>query len=227
MFLAILRFFSTNWSEQSVVARLIRFSAVFIFWWCGWFDKKLSMRFVAVGFWYQSSWIEPFSPLISTTSRYGIFPSFHQVTDTVDIALKSNHCYKQIKSVTKDQPPLTDQTNLIYNIPCTACELSYVGQTSQYLKKRIDQHKICTRRTAVFIHKEERGHTLDFDKVEVLQREPHKRKREFLEMLHINNKNTINIKTDITGINSTYKPILKKLKQLKYVWKSPWKDPTL
>jgi hypothetical protein len=143
--------------------------------------------------------------------------SVRQVSNNVQIALKTNKNYQQIKSVTKDQAPMLDHTNLIYNIPCSECDLSYVGQTSQYLKKRIDQHKKSTQRTAVFIHKEEENHTLDFDSVEILQREPQKRKREFLEMLHINNLDTINIKTDIIGINNTYKPILRKLRHLKFV----------
>jgi hypothetical protein len=69
------------------------------------------------------------------------------------------------------------------------------------------------RRTAVFIHQDEPPrHKLDFDNVEILQREQYTRKREFLEMLHINNNNTINIKTDTVGISNTYKPLLKMLK---------------
>jgi hypothetical protein len=134
------------------------------------------------------------------------------VDDNIKIALKANRNYRSIKSVTKDQVPLLDQSNVVYNIPCSECDLSYVGQTCQYLKNRIYQHRMGKRRTAVFIHQEEPPrHKLNYDDVEILQREPYTDKREFLEMLHINNNNTINIKTDIAGISNTYKPLLKML----------------
>jgi hypothetical protein len=140
-----------------------------------------------------------------------------QADDSIKIALKANRNYKSMKSITKDQPPLLDKTNLVYRIPCTGCDLTYVGHTSQYLKKRISQHEKCTQRTAVFIHKEETHHTLDFGAVEILQHEQQKTKREFLEMLHINNNNTMNIKTDVAGISNTYKPFLRTLKNKKLV----------
>jgi hypothetical protein len=134
------------------------------------------------------------------------------------IAMKANRNYKSIKSVTKDQVPLLMKSNLIYRIPCSECDLCYVGQTSQYLKERVHQHETCKQRTAVFIHKEEPPrHTLNFDQVEILQHENYKHQREFLEMLHINNNDTINIKTDTIGINKTYKPLLRTLRQKKFV----------
>jgi hypothetical protein len=138
------------------------------------------------------------------------------VDNNIKIALKVNKNYKTIKSVTKDQVPLMDQSNVVYNIPCTDCDLSYIGQTSQYLKNRIYQHKNGSRRTAVYIHQEEPPrHKLDFDDVQILQRQKHTFKREFLEMLHINNNNTINIKTDTASISNTYKPLLTTLRRQK------------
>jgi hypothetical protein len=59
--------------------------------------------------------------------------------------------------------------------------------------------------------------SLDFGAVEFLQHEPKKTKREFIEMLHIYNNNTMNIKTDVAGISNTYKSFLKTLNNKKLV----------
>ncbi|KAI4476868.1 hypothetical protein M0804_013195 [Polistes exclamans] len=47
---------------------------------------------------------------------------------------------KSIYTKLKDKVDKFEKSNLVYKIPCE-CEKSYIGQTKQKLKKRLDQHK--------------------------------------------------------------------------------------
>ena len=58
-------------------------------------------------------------------------------------------------------------------MPCVNCEVTYVGTTSQYLSKRISQHKSdCKGRdenkSALVSHHVSEGHHFDFGGVTIL-----------------------------------------------------------
>lgn len=129
-----------------------------------------------------------------------------------------------------------ERINTIYQIPCKGgegqkCELSYVGQTKNPLKKRRDQHqydlnaavKRKTRhdigiytpnrksegKTAIITHFEETGHIPDTKNIRAIDVEPNLQKRLILESLHILNNNTINARKDVERISHTYCAIVK------------------
>lgn len=114
--------------------------------------------------------------------------------------------YSKLRSPTEKMK----QSNVVYNIPCNDCNVCYVGQTTQYLKKRIEGHKYHKKEvTALSHHTKEKQHKFNFDKVKILAREENQNKRHILEMIHIKqNKNTINNRTDISNLSSIYSNIL-------------------
>ncbi|KAI4487237.1 hypothetical protein M0804_005386 [Polistes exclamans] len=87
---------------------------------------------------------------------------------------KINSIYTKLK----DKVDKFDQSNLVYKIPCE-CEKSYIGQTKQKLKKRLDQHKNdCkpininkTNTTALAEHHFKTGHNFKFDAATILDLE--------------------------------------------------------
>uniref|UniRef100_A0A6P7GU27 Uncharacterized protein LOC114346723 n=1 Tax=Diabrotica virgifera virgifera TaxID=50390 RepID=A0A6P7GU27_DIAVI len=59
----------------------------------------------------------------------------------INIAKYNTMNSKQLFSKIKDPVPTLYRSNVVYEIPCLGCQNSYIGQTSQWLKQRITQHK--------------------------------------------------------------------------------------
>ena len=114
----------------------------------------------------------------------------------------------------KDKNPLDQNSGVVYSVPCLGCPKVYVGETSQYLKSRISQHKhdVKSRRTstALACHTLDMGHQFDFDNVCVVGREDNGSKRKILEVINIvkNIERTVNYKTDTNNLASVYMSII-------------------
>lgn len=128
---------------------------------------------------------------------------------------KSN---RNLYSSPKDKKPLMQNSNIIYKIPCQdGCNLNYIGQTKQLLSARKNNHiSDCNRsninkngKTALASHHFETGHSFNFNNIELLDRESNLKKRQYLEMIHINcTKDTINKQTDTNNLSKMYHNIL-------------------
>lgn len=94
------------------------------------------------------------------------------------------------------------------------CNKCYIGQTKQYLYKRINQHKLsiknfCTSpnspKTALTEHSQSNLHNFNFASTSILHKENNLKKRLFLEMTEIQkNKNSVNYQSDLNGLSSIY-----------------------
>ncbi|XP_062714319.1 uncharacterized protein LOC134291055 [Aedes albopictus] len=119
----------------------------------------------------------------------------------------------------KDAIPPMKQTNVVYSIPCGACEeKEYIGQTSQTLDKRIAQHRnsIRTKASATGLtqHAVENGHHFDFSRTRILERIDNYASRLTAEVIHIKVKKdtTVNLQRDVDGFSNTYNNLINKLK---------------
>lgn len=137
---------------------------------------------------------------------------FH--TDNTRIAYKSFIPLNNIFTKTKTKIDPINKTDVIYKIECS-CKKSYIGQTSQQLKSRLAQHFSAIRKRpqscALSQHcHDNKNHTIDNNKITVLDIEHNTKKRLTLEMFYINlyAPNTINKNTDINNISIIYSNIL-------------------
>lgn len=120
-----------------------------------------------------------------------------------------------IYSRLKDKVDKEDQSGIVYRIPCE-CSKSYVGQTKQKFKKRLDQHKndckpiniLKTNSTALADHHFKTGHNFKFDMATILDIEENWFKRNISEMIHIKRNNTVNLRTDTNNLSNIYNDIL-------------------
>ena len=77
----------------------------------------------------------------------------------------------------KDKQPKGRVSGVVYGIQCSEtfdCNEHYIGETSQPLKKRLQQHSRSSSgpaESAVFAHRRASGHEFDFDEVKILDRE--------------------------------------------------------
>nr|CCQ71227.1 hypothetical protein Penelope-like1 [Cotesia congregata]CDH92814.1 hypothetical protein Penelope-like1 [Bracoviriform congregatae] len=125
----------------------------------------------------------------------------------------------------KDTDKLLNRSNVIYKIPCV-CNKSYIGQTKQYLGKRLYQHKYSCRNnvnnnnsnnninnlTALSLHHRDTSHQFCFDDVKIVDIEKNRFKRNILEMIHISLRDTVNLKTDTEGLNCIYNNLILRYK---------------
>ncbi len=96
----------------------------------------------------------------------------------------------------------------------------------QYLKRRGGTHKSEQKtlielrnndqdvgqlkdKTALLKHVYDEGHTFDIDNIKIIDKEKCYTKRLFLEMVHIKNRpNSVNLKSDVDGLNRVYYNLL-------------------
>lgn len=135
------------------------------------------------------------------------------------IAYRSTKCMNRQFSRLKEKIPKLKNTNVIYKIPCkgnmeskSQCDFSYVGQTKQYLEKRLKNHEYDLRKqlnsntpkTALMDHFHNDNHYPDFKNTKIIDTQQHFGKRLTLESLHIYTEKTINIKEDTDNIAASY-----------------------
>ena len=121
-------------------------------------------------------------------------------------------------SNTKDKIEKHNRTNVIYSIPCQ-CGQNYIGETSQFLIKRLNQHSYTCKnsknadKSALATHHHSKQHNFHFDKTKILTNEGNTRNRKIKESIYItkNLQNTVNFKTDIRGVGLSYAHIINKL----------------
>ena len=153
----------------------------------------------------------------------GINKIVTDLSDDTRLAYKNHNCLRNIFTKLKDPVPLRKKTNVIYKIPClgdgtpgSTCNLSYVGQTKQYLENRIRNHKYDLKKpndptmhkTALLDHFQTLNHYPNFDAVSVLSTQQHYNKRLTTEALHIYTENTYNKKRDTDDLAPVFCSII-------------------
>jgi len=107
-------------------------------------------------------------------------------------------------------------SNVVYKIPCSDCNASYVGQTKRQLNTRIKEYRqnINKKQDALSVISEHRlntGHNFNWEKTLILDTETNYNKRLISESLHIKRQiNSINKKTDTDLVPEIYFPLLSK-----------------
>lgn len=162
-----------------------------------------------------------------TTFIYKRIPLIHSLTHRITPLFKNNApnlkiapynplTIKNVFSKVKDKTPTLFNSNVVYSLPCSGCNGCYIGQTGQWLRQRVTQHKSDCRTKkntcAAVEHHINTGHEFDYTEIKILGKENKYKNRLFLEMYYINKtKNTINYKSDINQLSNIYCNILNKI----------------
>ena len=107
----------------------------------------------------------------------------------------------------KSKIEIDQMAGVVYYIPCKDCEIGYVGQTKQVLKKRLSGHRYDkAEKTALHHHQDSKNHRFDFEGAKILASEKHYFPRVLLEMVHIlkNRDKVCNYCADVDGLSSVY-----------------------
>ncbi|KAJ8680706.1 hypothetical protein QAD02_016493 [Eretmocerus hayati] len=123
----------------------------------------------------------------------------------------SNNKFNRFIRLGKDRIDHKEKTHVVYQLNCLECPKSYIGQTKQFLKKRISQHRnnINNRSqqpNVLTLHRLEDGHEFDWENPRILDTEQHYNKRLISEMFRIQlERDSLNIREDTKKLNSLYK----------------------
>lgn len=133
-----------------------------------------------------------------------------------NLAHKPENKLNQFYSKKKDPLSENEQSDVVYQIPCSDCNAIYIGETTQRLKTRLQQHKSTVNssaapKTALAKHAKDNAHSFNFDDTVILERNRFKRKLQICEVNHIimNQENTCNFKSDTCHISPTYYNLLR------------------
>ena len=150
------------------------------------FDKLISLPYI------------PFlsENLAATLRHYGFFVVHTQYNNL-------SFLMSQLKS----KRNITDEANVVYYIPCRDCDMGYVGQTKQVLKKRLSGHRSNKGdKTALQYHQESLSHHFNFEKAKILASEKRLYPRLLLEMMQILRLRgkVCNYRADVDGLSAVY-----------------------
>ncbi|BHF81652.1 hypothetical protein SprV_0802478500 [Sparganum proliferum] len=85
----------------------------------------------------------------------------------------------------KDPLPVTEQSAVVYNMPCQDCDARYVGETGKRLGTRLHEHQLAINRkdklSLAYGHALERNHSFAFEKARMVCRANDKMARLMLE----------------------------------------------
>ena len=111
----------------------------------------------------------------------------------------------------KDKTDKLEQMSFVYEISCSDCSATYVGETKRTLKTRINEHKKHRNENSVVsLHESEMKHSFDWKSVRILDNEHNYKKRLISEMIHIkSNSHRINRKEDVFNLSNVYFPLIR------------------
>jgi len=154
-------------------------------------------------------------PIVVVPYVKGLFEKLKSICkdDVLLIGRGDNTLKRTVFSKLKTPTPKLDQSYLVYSIPCS-CGYTYLGQTLQFLKSRIYQHRynisIGNREhSALCDHAITTGHTPLWNEAKIVYRETNQKKRDILEMIAVKKTpNCLNKQTDCIMLPNTYNNII-------------------
>lgn len=142
---------------------------------------------------------------------------FNNYDKTLRIGYRTTKTLGTITNGGAKRIPDMEKHDVIYSIECKNCDGLYIGQTSQKLKNRINQHisdskqkHVSINSTAAAQHSINTGHSFSFNNATVLDKQSQWEKRLIFETLYIN-KNTekaVNLKSDFDSMSPVYTQLL-------------------
>ena len=108
--------------------------------------------------------------------------------------------------------PEEKKREVVYEVPCKECHLSYIGETKRTLRVRIGEHKQAVKwedpRNGIAVHAHQSQHAINWDGAEVKRSVSGYWKRRTTEAIHIRlSERTTNLDKDLQ-LPTMWNPIL-------------------
>ena len=91
---------------------------------------------------------------------------------------QSTNTLRQVLARPKDPVPKENRSEVIYQIPCSRCPQTYIGQTGRTLGQRLKEHQRAVRdrntsTSALVDHVCNTGHPVEWNKAQIIDSCPH------------------------------------------------------
>ena len=151
----------------------------------------------------------------------------------IKCAMKPHSTLRKLLVHPKDRIEKPQTCGVVYSIPCKNCNKVYIGETGRQLGTRCKEHRddvegnttgILTRsmrkssssdwhKSAITDHAMEANHVIDWEGVQILEKETHNVKRGVLEAIHMKatKGQTMNRDEGRHCLSNVYNPLLAKL----------------
>ena len=97
----------------------------------------------------------------------------------------------------KQKTPMEKKRNVVYEVPCRDCQLTYIGETKRTLKKRMTEHKCAVKtgdpRNGIAVHVQKTQHSIDWGTARVQATAIGYWNRRTMETIHIRKRQSINL----------------------------------
>ena len=130
----------------------------------------------------------------------------------VKVAFKPTKTLRQTLMNVKNRIPEERKREVVYEVPCKECHLSYIGETKRNLRVRIGEHKQAVKRgdprngIAVYAHQSQ--HAINWDGAKVKRSVSGYWKRRTTEAIHIRlSEGTMNLDNSLQ-LPTMWNPIL-------------------
>ena len=135
-------------------------------------------------------------PKASITLPYvqGLFEPIRKLEEAdIRVRFKPNMTLRKLLVKPKDPVPVERRTGILYQIPCSDCSQTYVGQSGRTIVDRIKEHQLVvkngdTNTSVVAEHAWKHQHRMDWSAAEVLDYSQQRFSRCMLESWHIHHQ---------------------------------------
>lgn len=135
----------------------------------------------------------------------------------LNVIFKCCNKLKMFNNLGKDPIPKMYKSCVVYKIDCQDCDMSYTGQSSRIVEKRVQEHisdwKHDRDKSALVMHMRETGHKFNFDykNIKVLDEEKSYFRRLISEMIFVTKFKCVNRIQDTQNLKSVFKNYVDKL----------------
>ena len=99
----------------------------------------------------------------------------------------------QVKQKTLTQK----KRNVVYEVPCHYCQLTYIGETRRTMKKRMTEHKYAVKtgdtKNGIAVHVQRTQHSIDWGAARVLTTAIRYWNRRTMAAIHIRRRQSMNL----------------------------------
>lgn len=143
----------------------------------------------------------------------GMFEKIKHVFHKRDIKIVGkpmNQLGPLVFSKLKDAIPKEMRSGLVYQLNCLDCDETYIGETKQYVSKRMYDHSYHiqigdTKHSGAVSHSSSLNHKIDFENFNILTMENNTQKRRILEAINIKkHKSSMNIQEECISLDNVY-----------------------
>ncbi|XP_062709043.1 uncharacterized protein LOC134288377 [Aedes albopictus] len=155
----------------------------------------------------------------------------------ISITTRQQRTINELHTIVKYPKRKEEISNVIYKIPCNDCNNCYIGMTRNNLHRRLAGHRsnvnklekmindntntdtatnaLVEATTALIQHCVDHNHRFNLDQTQIIDHSNKQSTLPFLEMCHITNtEHTVNKRTDIDRLSTTYAGVLHSIKNI-------------